>query len=82
MSGARILIIEDNPMNRQLVSDLLEYRGHHISAVSSLAEARALWDAAPPELVLMDIHLAGESGLDFLRELRARPAFKRFPSSP
>jgi len=72
MPGARILIIEDNDLNRQLVCDLLEYRGHRLFPVSSLAEARALWNEAKPDLILMDIHLPGESGFDGLREIRAQ----------
>ena len=79
MSGARILIIEDNPMNRQLVSDLLEYRGHQVVAVSSLAEARVQWSRSAPQLILLDIHLGAESGLDGLAEIRAQPALAGVP---
>ena len=79
MSGARILIIEDNAMNRQLVCDLLEYRADEVSAVSSMAEARGLWLEARPQLVLLDIHLQGESGFDVLREIRAQAALAQVP---
>lgn len=79
MSGAHILLIEDNPMNRQLVSDLLEFRGHHVVAVSSLAAAREKWSASPPQLILLDIHLGGESGIDGLAEVRAQRSLDGVP---
>lgn len=79
MSGAHILIIEDNPMNRQLVRDLLEFRGHQVVAVSSLSEARAQWSECAPRLILLDIHLGSESGLDGLAEIRAQPALAKVP---
>lgn len=79
MSGTHILIIEDNPMNRQLVSDLLEFRGHQVVAVSSLVEARVQWSASTPRLILLDIHLGSESGLDGLAEIRAQPALANVP---
>jgi two-component system cell cycle response regulator DivK len=68
---AHILVVEDNPMNLRLVRDVLEYRGHQVSAAVTAEECRAAIKGPLPDLVLMDIRLGSESGEDLLREIRA-----------
>ena len=76
---ARILIIEDNPANVELMAFLLTAYGH--SAVSApdgprgIAAARA----APPDLVACDVNLPGMDGFAVLAALRAEPALARVP---
>ena len=76
---ARILVVEDNALNFQLVRDILEYRGHEIELATTVQEARALLAAARPDLVLLDIQLPGGGGVLLLQEIRATPALADLP---
>lgn len=76
---ARILIIEDNPLNLQLVRDILEYRGHEIEVAMTVQEARGKLQGAKPDLVLLDIQLPGGGGEKLLREIRGTVALADLP---
>jgi CheY-like chemotaxis protein len=73
MSPRRILVVEDNDMNMQLVEFLLEEGGFDIVKATSGEEALALTtdtNGAPPDLILMDIHLPGMDGLSVVRAMK------------
>lgn len=74
MSGPTILIIEDNPLNVELASDLLEAGGFYIRATNTAEEGVRIAREWLPDLVLMDISLPGMDGLCAARALRADPA--------
>lgn len=74
--SARILIVEDHPLNRQLLRDLLRHRGYQTCEADSVEAARALLREERPELVLMDIQVPG-GGINLLREIRADPELQR-----
>jgi len=70
-----ILIVDDQPSNLRLLSDLLESRGYTTVAVRSGEEAleavdRAWEERILPELVLLDVQMSGLSGLDVLSRWR------------
>lgn len=77
--SARILVVEDNLLNLQLVRDILEYRGHDIEVATTVQEARARLRSARPDLVLLDIQLPGGGGELLLREIRASAALADLP---
>lgn len=79
MNRARIAVIEDNELNRRLVRDVLELRGHEILEAASVEEGRALLHAVTPDLVLLDIQIPGGGGELLLREIRATEALARVP---
>jgi len=66
-SRTRILIVEDDPELRQLLTKLLSAEGYDTEAVATSMEALAAPDA---DLVLIDIVLGDEDGRDLLQELR------------
>ena len=69
----KILIVEDEPIVAEAVSQLLDYAGHQVVGVAK-DEASALKQAAVgcPDLVLMDIRLAGTSdGIETARKIKA-----------
>jgi CheY-like chemotaxis protein len=82
MSARRILVVEDNDMNMQLVEFLLEEGGFEIVKATSGEEALSITgggDGAAPDLILMDIHLPGMDGLSVVREMKADPRTARVP---
>jgi len=76
----RILVVDDNPMNRKLACDLLEMEGHVALAAEDAASAlAALESGPPPDLVLMDIGLPGMDGLELTRCLRVSERHATLP---
>ncbi len=68
---ATILVVDDEPMVREVLSGYLERDGHRVLEAATAAEARAGFERNP-DLVLLDIMLPGESGLELLRSLDGR----------
>jgi CheY-like chemotaxis protein len=78
----RVLVVEDNDMNMQLVEYLLEEGGYSIVKATSGEEALAITrDAAapPPDIILMDIHLPGMDGLSVVRQMKTDERTQRVP---
>ena len=65
-----VLVVDDEPMIREVVSNYLEHDGYEVIQAADGAEAITRWDTAKPDLVLLDIMLPGVSGLDVLRHIR------------
>ena len=65
-----VLVVDDDAAIRLLCRVNLELEGHRIAEASTLDEARAVLDEEPVEVVLLDLHIGNERGLDLLRELR------------
>lgn len=74
----RILVVEDNALNRRLVRDLLVHRGHEVIEATNVAEARARLREVP-DLVLMDLQLPGGSGEVVLADIRADETLRALP---
>ena len=70
MSGDRILVVEDNPLNLKLVRDVLSAHGYEVVAAMTGEEGVALAATCSPDLVLMDLQLPGIDGYEALRLLR------------
>jgi len=64
-----VLIVDDDPQVAQLLDRILEGRGYRCTEAQSVEAARAELERRSFALVLCDVQLPGESGLDFLREL-------------
>jgi len=77
----RLLVVDDEPHIGLLLRLQMESRGYELRLARSLFEARAalLGDVEQPDAVLLDLHLPDGSGVDLLRELRARPATATLP---
>jgi DNA-binding response OmpR family regulator len=70
---ARILIVEDEAMLREAFRLMLEDSGYQVQEAGTAAEARAVVRAQSPELILLDLGLPDESGLELARELSQNP---------
>jgi two-component system, cell cycle response regulator DivK len=67
---ARILLVEDNEMNRDMLSRLLARKGHEVSMALDGKEAVEKARGESPQLILMDISLPDTDGWDVTRTLR------------
>jgi len=67
---ARILIVDDEKSMRELLTIALEPDGHQVRSVPSVAAARDALAGEPYDLVVSDIAMPGETGLDLLAEVR------------
>jgi two-component system, cell cycle response regulator DivK len=75
----RVLVIDDNEINRQLVELLLTYAGYSVYTAGDADEAFAQLETSPPSLILMDMQLPGMSGLELTRALKAKPDTSDIP---
>jgi len=64
-----ILLVEDNPLNRQLVRDILIYRGHEVMEAATVSEAKLKLEQAKPDLVLLDVQLPDMDGFEVAEQL-------------
>ena len=74
MTGHAILVIEDNLLNLELTTDLLEANGFVVASAQSAEDGLRLARELSPDLVLMDFSLPGMDGLSATRQLKADPA--------
>ncbi len=69
---ASILVIEDQRFHREVCRDMLQGAGHQVTAVASGAEALRLAAEHPYDVVLADVFLEGENGLEICRKIARR----------
>ncbi len=67
---ARILIVDDNAMSRELARDILADAGHDVADAATADQALAALEAFRPGVVLLDWHLKGATGGDVLARIR------------
>ncbi|MGV3523765.1 MAG: response regulator [Candidatus Sericytochromatia bacterium] len=70
---ARILVVDDRPLNRELLRTLLQYQSHQIIEASEGAEALVLAREQKPDLIITDILMPTMDGYEFVHSLRADP---------
>lgn len=79
MAVEQIILIEDQPLNRELVTDLLEAEGYRVLGASTAEEGMALARDGRSRLILMDIALPGIDGLTAACLLKADPRTRHIP---
>lgn len=67
---ARILVIDDNPAGRELVTVVLRGAGHDVIAAASGEEGIQLFRAHHPALIILDVFMPGKDGVQVIEELR------------
>lgn len=73
-TGGRVLVVDDNAMNVDLVSFVLVGAGFAVETAADAGQALTSIALAPPDLILMDIQMPGMNGVDLTRRLKADPA--------
>ena len=74
-----ILIVEDNDKNLKLVRDVLQVKGFSTLEAGTAEDGIKLAREHKPDLILMDIHLPGMSGIEALKVLRGEAATAAIP---
>src|SRR5438132_1052893 len=77
--AARILIVEDNPDNLELMTYLLERFGHTLVAARDGAEALQTVGRVPLDLILCDVQLPRIDGYEVAGQLKKDPAWRGIP---
>jgi two-component system cell cycle response regulator DivK len=75
----KILLVEDNEMNRDMLSRRLQRRGYAVIAAEDGEKGLLLARSEMPDLILMDISLPGMSGWEVTRILKADEATRNIP---
>jgi two-component system cell cycle response regulator DivK len=75
----KILLVEDNEMNRDMLGRRLTRRGYEVVAALDGDQGVAMAQTEAPALILMDMSLPGLNGWDATRQLKALPATRDIP---
>jgi PAS domain S-box-containing protein len=74
-----VLVVDDEPMARELLGAILREAGHTTAMVASGEEALSLMEQATPSVVILDLMLPGMSGFDVLSRIRERAEWSEVP---
>jgi two-component system cell cycle response regulator DivK len=77
--GKRILVVEDNPDNRTLISDLLHALGYEVVEAIDGIQGIEMTVKEKPSLILMDLSLPRKDGWEATREIKADESVKHIP---
>jgi PAS domain S-box-containing protein len=72
----RVLVVDDQPENRKLMSQMLDAVGYHVREANDGAEAVTSFAAWSPHAILMDMLMPRMGGAEAIRQIRAMPAGK------
>jgi DNA-binding response OmpR family regulator len=75
----RILVVEDNRLNSELLRDWLEVEGYEVATAADLNAAFAAVRSHPPNAVLLDIQLGSEDGLSLASWMREQAVLSEIP---
>ena len=75
----RILVVEDNLANRELLCDWLESEEFEVTSAENLEQAIGAFGTQPPHIVLLDVQLGSEDGLSLAKWIRREPKTHQIP---
>lgn len=75
----RILVVEDNELNRELLCDWLEAENYYVASATNLEQAFAAIQEIPPDAVLLDVQLGDQDGLSIAWWIRKQAKLSHIP---
>jgi two-component system cell cycle response regulator DivK len=75
----RILVVEDQQLNRELLCDWLEGEGYEVWAAANLNACFEVFAQRVPHAILLDINLGSENGLELIAWMRQKPELREIP---
>jgi CheY-like chemotaxis protein len=75
----RILVVEDNELNRELLCDWLEAESYQVASAANLEQAFAAIQEMPPDAVLLDVQLGDQDGLSIAWWIRKQATLSHIP---
>ncbi len=78
-AGAKILVVDDTPLNVKMLADLLAFKGYQVVTAASGAEALAKIESERPDLVLLDVMMPKMNGYEVCQKIRANSATGMLP---
>ena len=75
----KILLVEDNDVSRQLMTDFLTHCGHDVLSLAEATSFRAVMARFQPDLILLDIKLPQIDGYALLQQLQQEPTWRNIP---
>lgn len=79
MTPKRVLIVEDDPLSRELAVDLLEGAGYSVLQAKDGVGLLERVQAEQPDLILLDLQLPGVDGVTLACQLTANPVTRQIP---
>ena len=79
LNRRRVLVVDDNALNREVVSDFLILAGVEVETASDGVDALSMLETADYEAVLMDVHMPVMDGLSAAREIRRHDRWSKLP---
>ena len=77
--GPRLLIVEDEPQQRETLAMLFEGEGFNVRATDSAENALAILSTHRPDIVVTDVKLTGLDGISFFEQVRSREEGRDIP---
>ena len=77
MPVIRVLVVDDDDLQRDVVADVLSSEGYEVRGAATGAEALSAATAEPPDVVVLDLMLPDTDGASLLARMRAEPALAR-----
>ena len=78
-AGWRILAVDDEPDNLNLLADLMEFQGAEVKRTENAQQALKVLDDYHPSLILLDLSMPGMDGWELHRQLRTRTELAHIP---
>jgi CheY-like chemotaxis protein len=75
----KVLVAEDNPINRELLRELLENRGYSVIEACNGQEALDMVEQSRPDVLLLDIGMPVLDGFAVMRKIRENPSLATLP---
>jgi signal transduction histidine kinase/ActR/RegA family two-component response regulator len=74
LRGVTVLVVDDDPLALEFVRETLQQYGAVVATAGSASEARERFEREPPDVLLSDLVMPGEDGVQLIREIRAMEA--------